>query len=186
MDNSSGSARVIPEIQDSIELQDPFPNVTERYYTERYCIDERGTSEDHIILFHSNRLCLITLAPTHPVFKRKITKIDYASGNVDRTKNKISGKGKKGGQYLQENSTICSIFCEDGEVYKVKSNIKGKLVEVNERLLDNPSLLLHAPCAEGHLAIALPNISQIDMWKEKFLTKQQYETHCNNLQTVQV
>lgn len=182
MESHDESTLDIPKIEDSIELQNPFPNVTERYYTERYIVDDRGGKEDHLLLFHTNRICIITLAPSHPVFKRKILKIDYVIGNVDRTKNKISGKGKKGGQYLQENSIICKIICEDEYVYKVKSYIKGKLIEVNENILQDPSLFLRAPCAEGFLAITLPNITQIDMWKNKYLTKEQYEK--NNFNSV--
>jgi len=37
---------------------------------------------------------------------------------------------------------VCLVTCTDGSVYTIYSCVKGRLVEVNTRLLDNPSLLV--------------------------------------------
>ena len=61
-----------------------FPSVVERYFTKRYEVNmPKGHAEyekskisnwnDVCILRHSNKLCIVTLAPSHPVIKNKAT-----------------------------------------------------------------------------------------------------------------
>ena len=60
------------------------PSVVDRYFTKLYEVNlPKGYKEyqntkisnfnDVCILRHSNRLCIITLAPSHPVIKNKAT-----------------------------------------------------------------------------------------------------------------
>ena len=176
-DAINGSDNILP-IEDTVEEFNVFQSVTERYYTPRFCMDVGGKKgEDQCILFHSNRICLVTLAPSHPILanKKQINKIDFqVSANVDRMKNKVSGKGKHGAQFLQPNSPLCYIECADGSKYTVDSCIKGKLVEMNNELIQNPKLLVDKPDAEGHIAIVLPNITNSDQQKQELLTLQEY------------
>lgn len=142
-------------IEESVDISTENPSVTERYYTKRYY-------DDHCVLFHSNRICLITLAQSHPILKekKKVMNIRYhASDGVNRLKNHVTGKGKHGAQQLQPLSPLCHVLCEDGSTYIVRTCINGKLVEVNETLLQNPGLLTEKPYAEGYIAIVLPTIS---------------------------
>lgn len=74
-----------PPIEDGVNMVDVFESVTERYYTPMY-LPSTG-DEDHCVLFHSNRICIITLAPTHPICRHKkvIKCINFqVSTNVDR------------------------------------------------------------------------------------------------------
>ena len=118
-------ARDIPAIEHSIESTDPedYRTVTERYYTKLYCLDEdRARSQDILVLNHSNRICLITLAPSHPVIANKlhIKKVNFeVSKKVDRKSNKTSGKSKKGGQALEHNSILALVETET-ETFPVK------------------------------------------------------------------
>lgn len=165
-------------IENSIEEFSVFQSVTERYYTPRFCVDGGGKKgEDHCVLFHSNRICLITLALSHPILKEKkeIRKIDFqVSDNIDRLKNKVSGKGKHGAQFLQPDSPLCYIECVDSSKYTVQSCIKGKLVEMNDALIENPKLLIEKPDAEGYIAILLPSISNSNQQREELLTWEEY------------
>ncbi|KAJ9590808.1 hypothetical protein L9F63_016194 [Diploptera punctata] len=173
----NGGNNLIP-IEDTVEEFNEFQTVTERYYTPRFCVDVGGNKgEDQCILFHSNRICLVTLASSHPVLQhnKEIKKIDFqVSANVDRMKNKVSGKGKHGAQFLQPNSPLCYIECKDGSKYTVESCIKGKLVEMNDALIADPKLLINKPDAEGYIAIVLPNITNSDQQKEELLTLEEY------------
>lgn len=57
---------------------------------------------------------MITLSPNHPVLalKLKIESISFSGGrNTDRLANKVSGKRKRGGQQLVEDSVICTLKC---------------------------------------------------------------------------
>jgi len=168
---------VVP-IEESIEEFSVLQSVAQRYYTPRFCVDGGGKEgEDHCVLFHSNRICLITLALSHPILreKKEIHKIDFqVSANIDRLKNKVSGKGKHGAQFLHPNSPLCYIECADGSKYTVQSCIKGKLVEINDSLIENPKLLVEKPDAEGYIAIVLPSISSSNQQREELLTLEEY------------
>ncbi|XP_050794228.1 protein Abitram isoform X3 [Gopherus flavomarginatus] len=100
--------------------------------------------EDHCILQHSNRICVITLAEAHPLLQngKTIKSINYQiSANCSRLQNKVSGKSKRGAQFLTELAPLCRISCSDGEEYTIYSCIRGRLMEVNENILDNPTIL---------------------------------------------
>ncbi|XP_051926648.1 protein Abitram isoform X3 [Hippocampus zosterae] len=121
------------------------PSVIDRYYTRWYKADMKGKPcEDHCILQHSNRICIITLAETHPLLEkgRTISNIDYKISNgCSRLNNKVSGKSKRGGQFLTEFSPLCRITCTDETQFTVYSCIRGRLLEVNENILERPALL---------------------------------------------
>ena len=97
-------------IEESIDLNQPYLSVTERYYTPFYKVDEdRSRKNDLCLLVHSNRISLITLAPSHPLVSstEKITVNCEVSGRIDRKQNKAVGKSKKGGQNLEPTSIVC-------------------------------------------------------------------------------
>jgi len=169
---------VPPGIEESFEKPTKILTVTERYYSPRYVLNASGIEgEDLCILFHSNKICLITLAPTHPVISqnKKIEKFNFEiSRNVDRRLNKVSGKGKHGAQILQPSSAICFIECSDGSTYSICSCVNGKLVEINNSIVANPDLVVTRSQAEGYLAIVLPNIPNSCKAKEEFLTYEDY------------
>ena len=102
---------VIPPIEESIDLGEPFRSVSERYYTPFYRVDpDRGRRHDLCLLVHSNRISLITLAPSHPILEQGlvVTSLDCTiSKKLDRKDNKAVGKSKKGGQNLFKDSVVC-------------------------------------------------------------------------------
>ncbi|XP_021244808.1 protein Simiate isoform X2 [Numida meleagris] len=116
-----------------------------RYFTRWYKADVKGRPcEDFCVLQHSNRICVITLAEAHPLLQRgkTITSINYQiSPNCSRLQNKVSGKSKRGAQFLTELAPLCRISSSDGEEYTIYSCIRGRLIEVNENILSNPALL---------------------------------------------
>lgn len=84
------------------------PSVVDRFFTRYYYRRPKPTAgpdaidnEDHLVLFHSNRICLIGLAPSHVAVRKGVRSVDYNIGNLDRSKNLCSGKGKKGAMNLQ-------------------------------------------------------------------------------------
>lgn len=183
-ESSDESQFPFPEDSDSsnmlsdVDLSNKWPSVTDRYFTPFYKIDVLKPENDICIRVHSNRICMISLAPSHMIFQNnsQVVNVNFrVSEKLDRTKNQVSGKGKRGAQPLQENSNICSISCADGETHVIKCCMTGKLVEVNESLATNPSLLKEPPHKGGYLAIVLPNIRLIDDLKQKLLTQENYE-----------
>ncbi|XP_052095140.1 protein Abitram-like isoform X2 [Mytilus californianus] len=138
-------------------------SVVERYYKPKYILDcQANEDEDLCILTHSNRICIITLAPSHPVVrdKKTIKQISFKVGGVDRLNNKVSGKGKRGAQELNAGSPICKIACVDGEEFTVYSGIKGQLIE---------------PLTEGYIAIVLPKLKDHEQVLKKLKTEEEYK-----------
>ena len=191
-------SRVIPTIEHSIESTRPedYRTVTERYYTKYYCLDEdRERRHDILVLNHSNRICLITLAPTHPVIARglKITKVNFeVSKKTDRKSNKTSGKSKKGGQTL-EHTSILAIVETETENFPVKVSfnflschsyfenvslqavVPGKLICINQELVSSPQKLQTHTDSEGHIAIILPAKGQYESVKGYLVNSEDFE-----------
>ncbi|KOC66329.1 Protein FAM206A [Habropoda laboriosa] len=168
----------ITDMLQGVKYQGSFPTITERYFTAYYKLNVQCPADDICILMHSNRICMLTLAPSHVALRNdvQITEVDFkVSNKLDRVLNKVSGKSKHGAQPLQTNSNICIITCSNGKTYTIKCCIIGKLVEVNEALLQNPKLLLEPPHKGGYLAIVLPNIKLLDKMKESLLTQKEYD-----------
>lgn len=168
-------------ILDSIDenlYKNGLSTVSERYYDHKYCMKLDGISDiHHRVSFHTNRICMISLAEYHPIMKlnKKIRSINFLVNNrTNRLKNMVSGKSKRGAQKLLPDSLLCSIECEDGTKYPVYSCIKGKLMEINNTLLDNPNLLVKQPVSEGYIALLLPILSIFDETKKLMLSKSEY------------
>lgn len=163
-------------ILDSIPDPIDYKSFTDRYFTRRYIRDFNGIERNDImILFHSNRIALLTLAPSHPFFEMTANyKINFCVGKVNRLSNCVSGKGKRGGQNLTLKSVVCTIEFDDGMCFDIPSGIKGTLVEVNENLIDNPQLLKDFPESNGYIAIILSTISASEEFKKDLMTHEDY------------
>ncbi|XP_018587435.1 protein Abitram isoform X2 [Scleropages formosus] len=155
------------------------PSVIDRYFTKWYKTDLKGKPcEDHCVLQHSNRICVITLAETHPLLQKgkAIKSISYQiSSACSRLENKVSGKSKRGGQFLTELAPLCRITSTDGEEFTIFSCVRGRLLEVNADILTRPNLLLEKPSTEGYIAIILPKFEESKSITEGLLTRTEYE-----------
>ncbi|KAH8407060.1 hypothetical protein KR222_004960 [Zaprionus bogoriensis] len=162
--------QLVKPITDSYD--ENYPSVVDRFFTRFYYIKAEAPYQ---VLYHSNRICLVCLAPTHPALAEGIESVSFDVGNVDRSQNVVKGKAKKGGMILQADTTLALLKTEKGTTYKIPSCIRGKLVEVNTELLTHPKLLEQAPEGAGYFAILLPKIENCDDIKASLLTREQYE-----------
>ncbi|RLW13054.1 hypothetical protein DV515_00000062 [Chloebia gouldiae] len=124
------------------------------------------------------RICVITLAEAHPLLQsgKTIKNINYQiSANCSRLQNKVSGKSKRGAQFLTELAPLCRISSSDGEEYTIYSCIRGRLIEVNENILSNPALLQEKPSTEGYIAVVLPKFEESKSITQGLLTQKEYE-----------
>jgi hypothetical protein len=94
---------------------------------------------------------------------------------VDRSKNAVKGKAKKGGMFLQPNSCLALVECIDGSEYKVETCLTGKLIETNGRLKDGVEKL--SVEGVGYVAVVLPKPEHCDAIKAALLDEQQYEDY---------
>ncbi|XP_011312369.1 protein Simiate [Fopius arisanus] len=168
----------ITDMLDQISLKTQFSSVTDRYFTPYYKLNIQQPLDDICIRIHSNRICMLTLAPSHPLLRNgvKIERISFkVTEKLDRAANKVSGKGKHGAQPLQESSNICIIYCDSGEKWSIKCCMMGKLIEVNETLVKDPQSIKEPPHKGGYLAIILPNIKIYEEMKKNLLSEQEYQ-----------
>ncbi|XP_069111531.1 protein Abitram-like [Argopecten irradians] len=151
-------------------------SVTDRYYTRKYKIG-KTEDQDVCVLAHSNRICIVTLAPSHPIVtqKKKVTSISFDVSGANRLDNKVSGKGKKGAQWLKTASELCKIECEDGENYTFPAGLPAQLIEINENLTHSPSLLSEKPYTEGYIAIVLPKLKEYEYVMGRLSTEEAYK-----------
>lgn len=163
----------VPHIfEEHAELQ--HKSIVDRYYTRFYFVREDAPEEDHLVLIHSNRICLVGLAPKHVAMQKGVSRVDFNIGNCDRSDNKVKGKSKKGAMALQPTSALAMVHCTDGSQYKVFSCLTGKLVEVNERLAENVEISSRGE-GDSYIAIVLPKIDMMEAIRASLLSEEQYK-----------
>lgn len=161
------------EIYDVSEENLDLRPVHERYYTEKYkCIRKDGLNLDVMIRIHTNKLVLLYLSHKHEVFvnKEEIMKINFIVNGKDRANCQVVGKSKKGGFIMNPDTVLCFVETKCGKVYPVKTGINGKILEVNDCILNNPSLV--ADRANGFICIIL---TKLDISLDDFISKEEYE-----------
>jgi glycine cleavage system H lipoate-binding protein len=84
---------------------------------------------------------------------------------------------------LVEESRLCDVICDDGSRYKVRSSIKGHLLEMNERLKEEPHLLNSKASTEGFIAIIRPKKEEETKVCSKLLTEEKYLAMLQNKAT---
>ena len=91
------------------------------YYDLHQVLVFTSESWQNILLSIFFRICVITVAPSHPLLQcKQIVKVNFqVSTKVNRLDNKVSGKGKKGAQHLQPESLICEVTSSDGSKYSL-------------------------------------------------------------------
>lgn len=119
-----------------------FGSLTERYYTRMVNPTCGGTEGNDVYMFqHSNRLCLIGLAPKHSIISegKTVTAVKPSEATRAALSSSMSGKKKKGGLLVKHDDEMCSIECEDGTMFTIPFLVEGKLIEWNPILEEAPS-----------------------------------------------
>lgn len=145
----------------------------ERYYTEMFMCDTMGkTMQDQYVHMHSNRLCVVGVAESHPVMQEEIERIEFTQNVLE---SRVTGKKKKGGRFMLPNTVLCVIKCKSGKEFTLYSCIRGSLIEVNERLQTDPTLLLQKHQSDGYLVIIQPKKVEVAEIQESLLSKEEYK-----------
>ncbi|EWS75673.1 glycine cleavage H-protein (macronuclear) [Tetrahymena thermophila SB210] len=166
------------EIMIPITTLTKISNYVDRYFVRFYKVytNESKQCLNQYAFQHTNKLCLIGLAPEHDIIanKKTITKVSYDkvySGDMQKL---VKGKKKKGGIKSTPDKTIGEIFCDDGSVYQVKGVIDGNIIELNDNLFTNPQWITEYPDSKGYLGII--NIGKkAKLQNRNVLNKEQYQ-----------
>ena len=158
------------------DFKGDFPSVVDRYFTRFYFERKSpsGENEDHLVLYHSNKLCVIGLAASHAAHSKGIASVNFDIGNCDRSQNQVKGKKKKGGMNLSPTTVLAEVTCSDNSKYKVLSCVKGRLIEVNSSLDNN---LARFPIdGYNYIAVVLCKPEIADTIKDTLTSEEDYLT----------
>ncbi len=105
----------------------------------------------NFIIVFAKRICVVGIAPSHIVLEKlgnnyEIVDIEYTQQvkNLIQEKSSKSKKQQKQVKPLDKNTILCYISLQEKETKTIEkfplySCIRGKLIELNDRLLQNPS-----------------------------------------------
>ncbi|CAH9097013.1 unnamed protein product [Cuscuta epithymum] len=158
---------LIPRIED---LPSAPPSAVDSNFVTYYAPDFMKPGHDQYVRRHANGLCVIGIASTHVAFKDEggITAVDFNVGKSDRSGIKVTGKRKKNAQHFESNSALCKVSTKDNS-YVVRCCVKGSLLEVNERLIEHPELLISSAEREGYIGIIMPKPAEWPTTKASLL-----------------
>uniref|UniRef100_A0AAV1T322 C3H1-type domain-containing protein n=1 Tax=Peronospora matthiolae TaxID=2874970 RepID=A0AAV1T322_9STRA len=145
----------------------------ERYYTEMFSCDTMGKPmEDQYVHMHSNRLCVVGVAESHPVMQEELASVEFPRNVVE---NHVTGKKKKGGCFMLPDTVVCVLKCKSNREFTLRSCIRGSLIEFNSRLLKEPGLLTAKHQSDGYLIIIQPKKVEVAEIQESLLSKAEYK-----------
>ncbi|GFO36493.1 family with sequence similarity 206, member a [Plakobranchus ocellatus] len=154
------------------------PSVVDRYFQKRYKTDIEGKAcEDQLILTHSNRICVICIAKSHPILAegKTVSKVSFEGDGWSRLENTVVGKNKRGAQWLERTAPLCLVTCTDKSIFTLICCVKGQLVEINTNLETKPNLLIEKPSSDGYIAVILPGLKGFDREVEKLKSEEDYQ-----------
>ena len=126
-----------------------WPSVLQRYYATH------TTSNHQCLHVHSNGICVLSVAPTHPAIQTpgQIASIAYRSHDAKNlTQTAVSGKRKHGAVFMTPRDMVCTLTLSDGSTVSLYACIRASVIEINQRLIDHPELLgTPAGCASACL-----------------------------------
>jgi hypothetical protein len=129
-----------------------YPSVIERYYTKYYCPNvHKELNNDTLVLVHSNRVCVLMLSERHPVIEKSL--VINSIESLASINQAMSGKSKRGADYVQPNKLLYRIKCENDQT---------------------PELLQGKSQGEGYLAILIPSLRDGENNLKALMTEQDY------------
>ena len=138
-----------------------YPSVTERYFTTH-------TLSNHQCLHaHSNGICVLGVAPTHPMLQppARVVSVNYRSHDAKNLmQTAVHGKRKAGAVFVTARDMVCTVEVSDDPedpeataTFTLYGCVRGYVVEVNHRLIEHPELLGRP---EGYLAVLMPKLEE--------------------------
>jgi hypothetical protein len=87
---------------------------------------------DHVVYKHPNGLCVVCLAPRHPLLALDEAAlaahtVDFDVGSASRLKAQVSGKKKTGAALVQADTVLCHVTAADGAVFKLRACVRVRV-----------------------------------------------------------
>lgn len=126
---------------------------------------------DTCIARHHNGVCVVCLSPRHPIIKQN-KRVNSVAYRVEMRQ--VKGKRKRGGIVVEEATKLCTLECDDGDIYNVQCAVKGSILEYNTALEKDPQLIVKKPLSDGYLGVVLPWASKIKSAVDDLLSDDDY------------
>lgn len=123
-----------------------YSDMTDRYFTKYYL--DKGTDKEQFVFIHSNGILLCGFGKNHMITKQKINTVSDL-----KKPGKITGRKKHGAHFIMENERIISINYGDNQLLNFAAKIRGKLLEVNQNIIENTKLINDYPEKYGFVCI---------------------------------
>jgi len=133
------------------------PSVLERYYTTY------RLSNGQSLHVHSNGLCVLGVSPDHPALQppNRILSVEFRAHDAKNLMQaEVSGKKKGGAVFMSPRDMICTVNVSDGSSFKLFACVRGSIIEINKRLVEEPELLTSDPQGSGYVAILQPKLAE--------------------------
>eukprot|EP00762_Andalucia_godoyi_P003129 ANDGO_01086.mRNA.1 FAM206 family protein len=118
---------------------------------------------DRYFAMHSNHVCITGIAEGHPCLTsgKRIEKVEIPENRAIPTS---VNRSKRNSSYCEVTMILCILHMEDGTKYKMYAGMKGLLLEINEKIVENPQLIQMDPYGAGFLAIAKAGAAVKQKW----------------------
>mmetsp|Transcript_5526 Transcript_5526/g.9865 ORF Transcript_5526/g.9865 Transcript_5526/m.9865 type:complete len:197 (-) Transcript_5526:21-611(-) len=146
---------------DEVAAGSALTGVLNKGFERFYCLDAGGTQRaDICVRRHPNGLLVLSLAPSHYLLapgSAAVREVKYRSA---MSENEAFGKRAKGGANVGPKTVLADVRLEDGSEKTILATLEARLVELNDLLPEDPSLLCQYPDDSGFIAILQPRRPQ--------------------------
>lgn len=136
--------------------------VMDRYFFIRYGVDMGGQrGHDALVAVHSNKsVAMLFLSPAHPILRLglAVARVEWGRGRDSAAREQpltgivTSGKSKRGQLYVHAATAVATLHTACGGAFAVRACLAAGVMEVNERLTAQPSLVTSRPRTDGYIA----------------------------------
>jgi len=158
-----------------------------RYYTRMFSpglgSGSPGNAPGWDIYVHlqANRVSVVGLAYAHPLLLHAkgspLVSVAFLPTFANISEH-LSGKRKKGSLWVEATTVIANATTADGRVWPLRAGMRGNLVEVNQRLVTHPTLLIKKPATQGHLALIITHLKRVLEVTRELLSETDYTALC--------
>ena len=77
---------------------------------------------------------------------------------------------------VDEGAILCWVECTSGERYALRTNVRGKIIEINEHVIKEPGLIVSEPFSGGFIAVILAKIPEgVEEMQSRLVTEEELE-----------
>ena len=134
-----------------------YPTPLERQFSRFY----NREKEQYVHLHKNNSVCMIGLSANHDLVKAGVSKVEFSKAACS---SEALGKRKRGALGMRPDTMVCTITVSDGTSHRIDALVNADLVEINQRLSNQPELVSIDPEGAGFLCVALTR-AENDMGK---------------------